>query len=101
MSGSVPTRRKTIGTQKAVDGSRSIAGFSKLDGIRFHILNFSHSRFRKIFRIVVDRFERVTGKEKTELVIDLSVERTSSENQSSITVPITFSFQRPTFGLEH
>ena len=64
------------------------SGFSKLDGIRFHVLNFSQVATEN-HSIVVDRFERVTSKEKSELVIDLSVERTS-EDTSAITIPITF-----------
>ena len=64
------------------------SGFSKLDGIRFHILNFSQPVAENL-SIAVDRFERVTNKEKTELVIDLSIERIS-EDQSTIDVPVTF-----------
>lgn len=64
------------------------SGFSKLQGVRFHILNFPE-RPRENFSIVVDRFERISTKDKSELVIDLTVQRTS-DDAASISLPITF-----------
>lgn len=64
------------------------SGFSKLDGVRFHILIFPEPP-KENLSIVVDRFERVATKEKSELVIDLTVRRTS-DDPTRISVPITF-----------
>ncbi len=64
------------------------SGFSKLEGVRFHVLNFSQPPSENL-SIVVDRFERVSSAEKSELVIDLTVERVS-EDASTVSVPITF-----------
>lgn len=62
------------------------SGFSKLEGIRFHVLNFPEPPQENL-SIVVDRFERVEDKGESELVIDLTVQRTS-EDESRISVPI-------------
>ncbi len=63
-------------------------GFSKLDGVRFHILNFPEPPTEN-FSIVVDRAERVEIDGKSELVVDLTVRRVSEE-AAGVTVPITF-----------
>lgn len=62
------------------------SGFSQLEGVRFHLLNFPSPPTDNL-SIVVDRFERVMSADRSELVIDLTVERISDDT-SSITVPI-------------
>ena len=64
------------------------SGFSKLEGVRFHVLNFPQPPEDNM-SLVVDGVNRVTQKDNTELVIDLTVNR-SGENQSPVTVPLTF-----------
>jgi len=64
------------------------SGFSKLEGVRFQVLNFPQPPEENM-SLVVDAVNRVTQKDKTELVIDLTVNR-SGENQSPVIVPLTF-----------
>ena len=64
------------------------SGFSKLEGVRFHVLNFPQPPEENM-SVVVDAVNRVTRKDKTELVIDLTVNR-SGEDHSPVTVPLTF-----------
>ncbi len=63
------------------------SGFSRLDGVRFHVLNFPEP-VTENFGVVVDRVERVGAKEKSELVLDLTLQRTS-QNVATATVPVT------------
>lgn len=65
------------------------SGFSQLAGLRFHVLNFAEPPTDNL-SVVVDRVERVLTRKKSELVIDLTVKRTT-EQTSSVNVPITFS----------
>lgn len=66
-------------------------GFSKLEGVRFHVLNFPQPPADNL-SVVVDQVSRVTQKDKTELVIDLTVNRPQQAGASlaSVTVPLTF-----------
>ena len=64
------------------------SGFSKLEGVRFQILNFPQPPAENM-SLAVDAVNRATQKDKTELVIDLTVNR-SGENQSPVIVPLTF-----------
>ncbi len=67
------------------------SGFSKLDGVRFHVLNFPASPAENL-SIVVDRLERIeqtTDSKKVELVIDLTVQRDSANNMTQ-SIPLTF-----------
>jgi hypothetical protein len=64
------------------------SGFSQLDGVRFHVLNFAEPP-KENLSVVVDRVERVSTKEKSELVLDLTVKRTS-EDKGTVSVPVTF-----------
>jgi len=56
--------------------------------VRFQILNFPQPAEENM-SVVVDAVNRVTQKDNTELVIDLTVNR-SGENQSPVIVPLTF-----------
>ena len=52
------------------------SGFSELDGIRFHVLNYGEQPIENM-SVVVDSAERVTTADGVELVLDVSVKRTS------------------------
>ena len=73
------------------DNSRWTAiksGFAKLEGVRFHILNFAEP-VESNLSVTVTRHDRVDSANKSELLLDLSLERTS--NASGLTVvPVTF-----------
>ena len=65
------------------------SGYSKFDGVRFNILNFPQPVIENL-SLIVDRFERVTTKDKSELVVDLTVQRVSADT-TTISVPLAFS----------
>ncbi len=65
------------------------SGFSQLAGVRFHVLNFAEPTPENL-SVVVDRVERVSTRENSELVIDLTVKRISNKT-SPVNVPVTFS----------
>lgn len=52
------------------------SGFSGLEGVRFHVLNYAEVP-KENYSVVVDRVERVTSNNGVELVIDLFVRRTN------------------------
>ncbi len=63
------------------------SGFSKLEGIRFHYLNYSDLPTENL-SIRVDHWERVTQGTQPELIMDLTIRRTGSATQP-VEVPVT------------
>ena len=73
------------------DNSRWTAiksGFAKLEGVRFHVLNFAEAPETNL-AVTVTRHDRVDSADKSELVIDLSLER-AGEVDGMTVVPVTF-----------
>ena len=73
------------------DNSRWTAiksGFAKLEGVRFHVLNFAEAAESNL-AVTVTRHDRVDSGDKSELVIDLNLERTGDVAAATI-VPVTF-----------
>ena len=64
------------------------SGFSKLEGVRFQVLNFADATENNL-GISVDRVDRVTSNDRTELVIDVTVVR-AGQDLSPATIPLTF-----------
>jgi hypothetical protein len=62
--------------------------FAKLEGVRFHVLNFSEPVDENL-SVAVTRHDRVDSAGKSELVLDLSVERSGDAVGMGV-VPVTF-----------
>lgn len=70
------------------------SGFSKLEGVRFHLLNFAQN-VESNTAVTVTRNDRIDSPGKSELVIDLTIERNIEQTGDSTvvgsdTVPVTF-----------
>jgi hypothetical protein len=65
------------------------SGFSKLEGVRFHLLNFAQP-VESNYALNLTRYDRVDSLGKSELVIDLTIERNGQSTMSSDSVPVTF-----------
>lgn len=64
------------------------SGFSRLEGVRIHLLNYSEPPSGN-FSITVDHFERASANNQSELVIDFTVRR-ESDDESTVSLPLTF-----------
>ena len=66
------------------------SGFSKLEGIRFHLLNFAQP-VESNHSLTLTRHDRVDAPGSSELVIDLTIERSSdSATIGNDSIPVTF-----------
>ena len=65
------------------------SGFSKLEGVRFHLLNFPQAPEAN-YALNLTRYDRVDSLDKSELVIDFTIERSGQSSISSDSVPVTF-----------
>ena len=65
------------------------SGFSKLEGVRFHLLNFAQE-VESNYALNLTRYDRVDSDGKSELVIDLAIERGGQSTLASDSIPVTF-----------
>ena len=65
------------------------SGFSKLEGVRFHLLNFAES-VEANYALNLTRYARVDSLDKSELVVDFTIERNGESTLSSDSIPVTF-----------
>ena len=65
------------------------SGFSKLEGVRFHFLNFAQ-KVDSNYSLQLTRSDRVDSEGKSELVIDLEIERSGAASSVSDSVAVTF-----------
>ena len=65
------------------------SGFSKLEGVRFHLLNFAQP-VESNHALNLTRYDRVDSLDKSELVIDLTIDRSGQASTSSDSIPVTF-----------
>ncbi len=65
------------------------SGFSKLEGVRFHLLNFAQE-VESNYALNLTRYDRIDSDGKSELVIDLAIERSGRYTLASESIPVTF-----------
>ena len=65
------------------------SGFSKLEGVRFHLLNFAEP-VEANYALNLTRYARVDSLDKSELVVDFTIERNGESTLSSDSIPVTF-----------
>ena len=65
------------------------SGFSKLEGVRFHLLNFAEP-VEANYALNLTRYVRVDSLDKSELVVDFTIERNGESTLSSDSIPVTF-----------
>ncbi len=64
------------------------SAYSQLEGVRFHVLN-DREPARENFSIRLDRWERSFRDSQAELVLDLSIRRSPSDNPVPVDIPVS------------
>ena len=65
------------------------SGFSKLEGVRFHLLNFAQP-VESNHALTVTRHDRVDSPGKSELVIDFAIDRSGQSSVAGDSIAVTF-----------
>ena len=65
------------------------SGFSKLEGVRFHLLNFAQP-VESNHALIVTRNDRVDSPGKSELVIDFAIDRSGEASMADDSIAVTF-----------